>query len=415
MMTDRNRIIYLLEKYAVKETTESEENELFEIVMQVEHDSDLQHEVTMIFEETEPAYLTADIRERILKNVLTPALSIPIVIGRKGEGQTQVRRIFSWQRVTAAAAIILMIGTGTYFLFFKTSKNEIAKTGNPNPIQNDVVPGGNKAILTLADNTQIILDSAANGTLTQQGNTKILKHDGQLAYNALTDPSTSLRITEVLYNIITTPRGGQYQLTLSDGTKVWLNAASSLRFPAAFAGKERKVELTGEGYFEVAKNASMPFKVDVAGKGEVEVLGTYFNINSYTDEPTINTTLLEGKVKLTPVQNSELRTQNSELLSPGQQAQLNNSGQINFNENVNMDEVVAWKNGKFVFENADIRSIMRQLERWYDVEVSFNSSITTEEFVGITSRNVNVSQILKMLEKTGAVKFEIEGKRIIVK
>jgi len=197
-------------------------------------------------------------------------------------------------------------------------------------------------------------------------------------------------------------------LTLSDGSKVWLNAASSLRYPASFVGNERKVELTGEGYFEVAKNASMPFKVNVAGKGEVEVLGTYFNINSYADEATINTTLLEGKVKVSALNNQQ-------TLSPGQQAQIAGDGQINLNKNVNVEAVMAWKNGKFIFENADIKSVMRQVEKWYDVEIVFNGNITTEEFVGIISRNVNVSQILKMLEKTGTVKFEIEGKRIIVK
>lgn len=408
-MTDRNRIIYLLEKYAANETTETEENELFEIVNRVEHENDLQQEVTMIFEQIEPAYLTADIRERILKNVLSPAIptspQTPL-LKERGLEELKVRKMFPWQRVAAAAAIILMIGTGTFFLFFKTSKNEITKKENPNPIQNDVAPGGNKAVLTLADGTTIILDNAANGTLTKQGNTKILKQDGQLAYNALNDPSISLRTTEVLYNTIATPRGGQYQLTLSDGSKVWLNAASSIRFPVSFSGKERKVEITGEAYFEVAKNASIPFKVNVAGKGEVEVLGTHFNINSYADEATINTTLLEGKVKVSS-------SVNSEFLSPGQQALLNLNGQITLNTNADAEEVMAWKNGLFNFNSLNIENIMRQISRWYDVDVTYEGKISKETFSGIVGRNSNASQVLKIIEE-GGVKFRIEGKKIVV-
>ena len=307
-----------------------------------------------------------------------------------------------WLQVAAAAILI----AGGFVLY-----NMIGKSNSPQPVivkgipqQQDIAPGGNKAILTLADGSKIVLDSAANGNLTKQGNVKVIKLDGQLTYN------TTGSTTEVLYNTITTPRGGQYQLILADGSKVWLNAASSLRFPATFTGSERKVELTGEGYFEVVKNAAMPFKVNVAGKGEVEVLGTHFNINSYGNEAAINTTLLEGSVRVTG-----LKTNDSRLITPGQQAQLIANGQINVNNQVDISEVMAWKNGKFIFQDADIQSIMRQIERWYDVEVSFRGNSTNEQFVGTIPRIVNISQILKMLEKTGAVKFEIEGKKVIVK
>lgn len=312
----------------------------------------------------------------------------------------------NWFRIAAAAVLIIMVGATFFLLNQPTDPQPV--TNNQQPII-DIAPGGNKAILTLADNTQIILDNAANGDLTNQGNVKVIKLDGQLAYNS------SGNSTEVLYNTITTPRGGQYQLILADNSKVWLNAESSLRFPASFVGKERRVELTGEGYFEVAKNASMPFRVHVAGKGEVEVLGTHFNINSYNDESTINTTLLEGKVKITPLKDSRLTTQDSRLLTPGQQARLNSDGSIKINSNVDIDEVMAWKNGKFIFQDLDIQSIMRQISKWYNVDVEFKGTITKELFVGVISRNVNVSEIIKMLEKTGAVKLEIEGKKIIVK
>ena len=311
---------------------------------------------------------------------------------------------FSRKRWLQVAAAILIAGG---FVLY----NMISKSNSPQPVivkniplQQDIAPGGDKAILTLADGSKIVLDSAANGNLTKQGNVKVIKLDGQLTYN------TTGSTTEVLYNTITTPRGGQYQLILADGSKVWLNAASSLRYPATFSGKERKVELTGEGYFEVVKNAVTPFKVNVADKGEVEVLGTHFNINSYVDEAAINTTLLEGSVRVTG-----LKTNDSRLITPGQQAQLTANGQINIRKQVDIDEVMAWKNGKFIFQEADIKSVMRQIERWYDVEVSFRGNGTNEQFVGTIPRIVNISQILKMLEKTGAVKFEIEGKKVIVK
>lgn len=329
--------------------------------------------------------------------------------------QTKVVPIFrrTWFRV-AAAAVLLVGAFALYNIAGKNNspKEEIVKT---NIEKQDIAPGGNKAVLTLADGSQIILDSAANGNLASQGNTRILKLDnGQLVYNGSGSPPAGGDGGEVLYNTISTPRGGQYQLVLADGTKVWLNASSSLRFPASFTGGERKVELKGEGYFEVAKNTSMPFKVNVAGKEEVEVLGTHFNINSYVDETIINTTLLEGKVKVISVINSELKTQNSQLLSPGQQAQLTATGQIFINKSPAIDEVMAWKNGKFQFgESADIATIMRQIARWYDVEVEYKGTVT-EHIGGTISRDVKVSKVLEMLEMTGSVKFQMSGRKVIV-
>ncbi|MBK8606264.1 MAG: FecR domain-containing protein [Chitinophagaceae bacterium] len=333
--------------------------------------------------ETEAAW------QKIEAQVKEPAKIVPIKTNRRW-----------WY---AAAAVLLLGGFLTYRLAFQQpDKTPIVKT---TPEKNDVAPGGNKAILTLADGSTIILDNAANGNLAEQGNTKVIKlDDGQLAYNAGGIGS------EVVYNTISTPRGGQYQLTLADGTKVWLNAASTLRFPATFSGTERKVELTGEGYFEVAKNAAMPFKIDVAGKGEVEVLGTHFNINSYNNEPAINTTLIEGSVKVTG-----LTLGKTVVLMPGQQTQLSGTGDISINRNPDIESVLAWKNEKFVFQNTDLKSIMRQLERWYDISVSYEGNGYTDEYVGIISRNVNISQILKMLEKTSEARFQINGKNIIVK
>jgi transmembrane sensor len=282
--------------------------------------------------------------------------------------------------------------------------NQQIVLNKPENKKQDVSPGGNKAILTLSDGSTIVLDGAANGTLTQQGNSKIIKMtNGQLVYN-----SSSVKPAEVLYNTITTPKGGQYQLILADGSKVWLNAASSLRYPVTFTGKERKVELTGEAYFEVAKNAAMPFKINVEGRSEVEVLGTHFNINSYVDEGTINTTLLEGSVKVTGFSNH-----NSKLIVPGEQAQLHQNGLISLNRNLNIEEVMAWKNGNFFFNKSDLQTVLRQLSRWYDVEIVYEGNVPKREFEGEMERGLNLSQVLKILEKND-VHFKIEKNKLIV-
>ena len=266
-------------------------------------------------------------------------------------------------------------------------------------------PGSNKAILTLADGSTIILETAANGTLTQQGNSKIVKPaEGKLAYNLLDE-----KTTEVLYNSIATPRGGQYQVIFSDGSKVWLNAASSLRFPAGFTGNERKVELVGEAYFEVSKNASMPFKVAIAGKGEVEVLGTHFNVHAYHDEETTHTTLLEGSVRVTG-----LSTGDSHIINPGEQAQVDGKGQISINKNADTEQAIAWKNGTFNFSNADLEMVLRQLSRWYDVDIKFEGAVPQRKFAGEIQRDLKLPQVLKLLEKNN-VFCKLEGKTLIVK
>lgn len=305
-----------------------------------------------------------------------------------------------WKINYAAATIVIcLFSTGAYFLFKHAPKKNISKTENIKKIQEELLPGGNKAILTLADGSSIILDSAENGTLTTQGNIKIFKLNGKLSYNKLNKPPSG-----VLYNTISTPKGGEYQLVLADGSKVWINAASSLRFPATFTGKERKVELQGEAYFEVAKNAFMPFKVKV-NETEVEVLGTHFNINSYEDESAIRTTLLEGSIKIN-------KNHSSSLLKPGQQAQINKEG-VKIVKVVDAEEAVAWKQGNFYFDRADIYTVMRQIARWYDVEVEYKASVSSH-FVGTISRSVDLSQVLSMLHLTGEVKFEIKDRKIIV-
>jgi transmembrane sensor len=314
----------------------------------------------------------------------------------------------AWFRV--AASVLLLLGVFAIYRFQNNKPSKTAQLASVTILKNDVAPGGNKATLTLANGTTIILDNAHSGALATQGNTQVLKlNDGQLQYKESSEVSPSGGDLEGAFNTISTPRGGQYQLTLSDGTKVWLNAASSLRYPATFTGKDRQVELTGEAYFEVAHNAAMPFKVNVAGKEEVEVLGTHFNINSYSDEPAVKTTLLEGSVKVS-------KGLASIFIKPGEQAVVSdNNGNITLKQNVDIDEIVAWKNEKFVFQDLDLKSIMRQVARWYDIDVSYTGNISNKEYVGVISRDVNITEILKMLETASNIKFEIAGRKVIVK
>ena len=322
------------------------------------------------------------------------------------------RTILSYKYAAAAAVVGLVIGGAALFTLLK-KKDDLSTKPIAERFRNDVAPASEKAILELADGSRIALDSAAKGELVQQGSTRVLKQDnGQLKYDAekTTPGATGIPYA---YNTVTTPRGGQYRVVLPDGSKVWLNAASSLRFPTGFAGHERKVELVGEAYFEVAKNPAMPFKVTVkpfAGNAasapmEVEVLGTEFNINAYGDETDRRTTLLQGSVKITAGSGQS-------LLKPGQQARVN-AGGLQIMPEVDTDEVIAWKNGLFQFKEANIQSIMRQVSRWYDVEVEYRGNIH-QQFFGKIPRRVQVSTLLKILESTGWVHFAIEGKKITV-
>jgi transmembrane sensor len=268
-----------------------------------------------------------------------------------------------------------------------------------------VAPGTEKAVLILADGSRIVLDSAANGQIAKQGNTTVIKEDGLLAYN----PDNNTPPGKTDYNIIQTIKGQQYSsLVLSDGTKIWLNASSSIRFPVTFTGKLREVEITGEVFFEVAKNPAMPFIVAAKGT-KIEVLGTHFNINAYDDEAAIKTTLLEGAVKVTS-------NGKSSFLKPGQQSQVAANGEIKVSNDADIERVVAWKNGIFKFQDADMGTIMRQVARWYDVEVSYKDQITETYVITYLPRNVPVSKLLKMLEEAGGVHFEIDeaNKKIIV-
>ena len=305
----------------------------------------------------------------------------------------------AWMR-SAAAVILVVAGALSYRLLFRehqlVSQPIVAKVLQPVTIS----PGTDKALLTMANGKTVVLDSIQNGTLSQQGDVAIQKQQGSLIYAAAGNSNTAME-----YNTLTVPRGGQYHLVLSDGSQVWLNAASSLRFPVAFTGNTREVEMTGEAYFEIAKNKDKPFHVK-ANATQVEVLGTHFNVNAYEEEQAIKTSLLEGSVR---VSNGSF----SNRIKPGEQAAVNNkNGGIDV-ATADMDAVMAWKNGLFEFQGADIATIMRQVARWYDVEIVFAGKTPARKFEGKISRNAQLPEVLKILELSN-IQFRVEGKKIIV-
>ena len=329
------------------------------------------------------------------------------VLKRKnaGEGSSRgaaVHRIHFLKRSRwwAAAAILLLVGGAWLWTRMnKPSSPDLSKQETP---LKDLLPGGNRAILTLAGGKQIVLDSAANGLLTQQGNARVQKlADGQLAYQRIHEKST-----EILYNTLSTPRGGQYQLTLPDGSRVWLNAASSVTYPTAFTGAERTVKITGEAYFEVVHNDHQPFRVQ-AGDQLVEDIGTAFNVNAYSDEPGVRTTLVTGKVKVS-------RGAAARLLSPGQQAQ-SHGGDILLVPNADVTQALAWKNGVFAFRDADLPTVMRQLARWYDIDVEYDGPVPTGAFDGEIGRSLTLKQVLQGLANTRINYTIINNHKIIIR
>lgn len=305
-------------------------------------------------------------------------------------------------RMWAAAAIVLVMITGAVLYFI--AGGGIKKNTMQVSYKGDVPPGHNGAVLRLSDGSTIVLDRASNGTLAMQGKVQVVKENGMLKYVGKADV--------VVYNDISTDKGRQWELTLPDGSKVWLNASSSIHYPLSFTGKERLVEVTGEAYFEVVHNAALPFKVKV-GNQVIEDIGTTFNVNAYNNEPVIKTTLVQGIVKVSTV--SIQHSAPGIILKPGEQAQLNEAGKLNVVKDANMDEVLAWQRGFFSFRHADIQTIMRQLARWYDVEVKYESKVPEDKtFTGEIGRDLTLAQVLRGLQKMN-VNFKIEeDKRIVI-
>lgn len=385
------RLEELFNRYINRTATENEERELMLLLVDPELNNKKEDLIEAAYDKLPSEYFMSDTQaDNIFSNITS--------------GQKPVIRLF-WKRWAVAASIILMVGAGSYFLFFnkKDKKTEIVKTTEP---AKDVeAPKGTKAMITLANGEKVLLDSLTSGTLATQGNVNVRKTaDGQIIYNGSS--------AEAAFNTLFNPRGSNIvPLTLSDGTKVWLNSESSIRYPVAFIGNERKVEITGEAYFEVAtlrlgSGPKMPFRVKINEATEVEVLGTHFNVNAYADEASINTTLLEGSVRV-------VANKKTQLLNPGQQAQVN-ANAIKLINDADVEQAVAWKEGLFAFTDADLPTVMRQLARWYNIEVKYEGVIPEREFNGKIGKTLTLNQVLRVLTKTH-INYRIEnGNKIII-
>ncbi|HWK02760.1 MAG TPA: FecR domain-containing protein [Puia sp.] len=394
----KERIQFLLIQYLDGKASPDELERLSEYLTSVPEEEawmELMEEL-MITEPSLSGYDPADWQPFIeqLKQKNASVTSSPVITVHRSHF---LRRSRWW----AVAAILLLVVGGAWWWLLLNRQAPVA-AGKPAAPSIDVLPGGNRAVLTLAGGKQIILDSAANGLLTQQGNVQIQKlANGRLAYQRIDEKPGS-----VLYNTLSTPRGGQYQLSLPDGSRVWLNASSSITYPTAFAGTERMIKVTGEAYFEVVHNGRQPFRVR-AGDQLIEDIGTAFDVNAYTDEPGVKTTLVEGKVKVS-------RGVAVRVLSPGQQAQ-SLGGDIEIVPHADMEEALAWKKGAFAFRDADLPTVMRQLARWYDIDVEYDGPVPTGHFDGEIGRSLTLNQVLQGLANTRINYTIINNHKIIIR
>lgn len=327
------------------------------------------------------------------------ASRIPVLNTAPVAFSTTVHRVHFLKRWGWAAAImILLSGTVVYLLHTQKEKQPIVSV----PVKNDILPGGQKATLTLADGRKIVLDSAKNGQLTVENGSEIVKRGDEIIYERSQSKTES-----IVFNTMTTPKGGQYKLVLPDGSRVWLNAASSITFPASFVGRNRTVTVSGEVYFEVVKNKSQPFVVNVNNESTVQVLGTSFNINSYGDKGRIITTLIDGSIRI--------GTDRGPVLRPGQQAVATSPGQVPaVKNNADIAKVMAWKNGLFNFDGLDLQDMMHQFERWYDVTVVYEAGVPDDiVFKGEMQRDLNLSEALEILKGVG-INYRIEQNRKVI-
>ncbi|CAG5002202.1 hypothetical protein DYBT9275_02836 [Dyadobacter sp. CECT 9275] len=402
---DSNRTTYLFYRHFDETATEEEKLELAALLENSENEAlikQLMEEAWQSFFSGRQVFPEQKSR-RILNNILN-SNNRPEQPDYEEETQTLL-----WRRISIAVSILLVIGTSLYY-WAKTPSSLPAEVVRTSGVS-DIEPGGNKALLTLSDGSTILLDNASEGELTRQGNVSVIKiGKGQLAYKV----TNTGKDAQPAYNILKTPRGGQYNVVLPDGSKVWLNAASSIRYPTVFDEHVRSVEINGEAYFEIntvyrkslASQGKVPFMVKV-NDVEVEVLGTHFNINAYGDEEAVETTLLEGSVRIR-------KGDRKSLLKPGQQASILEKSVAITIKNVDVQQSVAWKNGYFRFNKTGLPEIMRQLTKWYDVTVRYEGKLPDRKFSGEIPRSATLSQVLEILE-VSKVHLNVEGKEIVLK
>lgn len=389
---ERSRIEWLTQRLLSGLAESREQEEYFAWVRSEKDNEQITEILQQEWERFENKHtLSAEKNQQLFQSILDAAKLL------QEDEPAQIISFFHWKRWAAVAAILLLLLTSGYFFLFKKDKQheEIVKIISAKDVP---APETNKATITLANGKIIYLDSINNGTISTANNVTVVKTaDGKIIYSGNAD--------EILYNTLRNPRGSKViDITLSDGSKVWLNAGSSVTYPIAFIGNERKVTITGEAYFEVAHNASTPFKV-TKDEMEVTVLGTHFNVNAYDDESDIRVTLLEGSVKIN-------KGNDYNILKPGQQAQVDNY--IKVASNVGLEEVMAWKEGNFHFESADIQTILRQFARWYDIEIVYEGPVKKRKFFTIVKRSSSLKSVLELLQDNEIV-YRIEGKKLIVK
>jgi ferric-dicitrate binding protein FerR (iron transport regulator) len=392
------RLIYLFNLYYSGEATSEQTAELMTLVREGKHDAQLDDLLSEALrnQKSDGIFFTKQESDQIFYPILESSL---VSEDDQADHTQQPLRFSGFWRLAAAAAF-LIIGFGAFYNFKITRTEE--KVAVVKPVVKDLPPGGNRAMLTLADGSTIVLDSAANGLLAMQGHTRINKtEDGQLVYDSEKE-DIDQSLSQI--NVLSTPKGGQYQIFLPDGSKVWLNASSSISYPAAFAKNERRVQVTGEVFFEVKKDKSKPFKV-IFGQTEVEALGTSFNVMAYKEDLATITTLVEGSVSVT-------NNRSNKILKPGQQASVSTAGNIT-TRSVDIQEAIAWKKGLFYFRDAGIELIMKKVARWYDVEIRYEGAIPLKHFTGKIPMDVNISELLQMLSYTG-VACRIENEQVII-
>ena len=391
---------YLLQRYLQNNATEEERMQLFRGLQRADVDwetlltqAGLQHEPDVAYRESDWAAML----DRIVQE------------------PTRKRNVFFMNRWWMAAAALVLVISGVWWLGSRSK--QVQPATSPLATVQDVQSGKPGAILTLADGRQIVLDSVGNGSIAQQGSIVVRRDGGQLVYEKNGTGTPSGNTAAITYNTLRTPRGRQFELLLPDGSKVWLNAASSVKYPVVFSSNERRVEITGEAYFEITKNKVKPFIVDVNGKATVEVLGTHFNVNAYEDEDHIKTTLLEGSVSVQSAIGPGSAGSKSAILKPGEQASLSQTSHTSQPipvQTVDVQQVTAWKNGLFDFQDVPLQQVMRQLARWYDVEVAYENGIPEIEFGGKMGRDLSLFNVLHFLEKSGLHCRLADNHRLIV-
>ena len=398
---EENRLKLLLQLYLDNKISKEERTELMEYLKNNDTSAIAGLIDDSMLRLEEVPHLTADESDSVLHRIITDNRFI------QTDKQDTVKRfpIIKWL-AGIAAALVFIVAASIYFVKDQATKQNIANE-RWDAAAKQIQPGAQRAILKLGNGAVVELNHTAGETLVNTKRVKAVKtQSGEVVYNAISSGLGSSHSPSVEYNTLITPRGGEYQLILADGTHVWLNSASSLSYPVEFNGSKREVKLNGEAYFEVAKDKTKPFIVS-ANNMQVQVLGTHFNISSYSDDAKHVTTLLEGSVQIK--KNSHV-----ELLKPGQQAVTSSTSDIIDISQANIRTAMAWKNGYFIFNDEDLLDVMKKISRWYDVDVSYQGQIRDKLIGGTFKKSKSIKALLQHLEKISGNHFDITGRRIIV-